>query len=85
MPKSCNNCIYSKQLPNMNHMLCRRYPPSHLVSKGSRESYYFPTVNQEEWCGEYQAKPKVKDVCQLPAEEKKDKKAHPDIMDDIEI
>ena len=53
MEGCCATCVYAKHLSSISRLICRRYPPCQRVQGRSHDSYYFPTVNTDEWCGEY--------------------------------
>jgi len=53
MEARCDNCVYSKFLNRISQLICRRYPPDHRTEDAGRISYHFPTVNEDEWCGEH--------------------------------
>lgn len=54
MEERCENCRYAKLLGHIERLICRRYPPSIRVEGRSHDSYYFPIVNADEWCGEFE-------------------------------
>lgn len=56
MAENCTNCRFSKIMTVIQRLVCRRYPPGHKVESQTHDSYFFPIVNNEEWCGEFQAK-----------------------------
>lgn len=57
MGECCQACLFSKRMTNAPRLICRRYPPSIRVEGRSHDSYFFPTVNVDEWCGEFKLRP----------------------------
>ena len=66
---NCFSCIYSDiqfiQILNDEeseepdrlepHAVCRRYPPTVVYESGATQ--FLPLVHEEDWCGEWKAKP----------------------------
>lgn len=59
---ACETCRYFVTKP-LRPGSCRRYPPTpfgYTEELGGKNICDFPTVLAEDWCGEYEAKAKVK-------------------------
>jgi hypothetical protein len=50
---TCETCRFSYGSPLRQ---CRRFPPSRLTTDSS---FRWPSVNKDEWCGEYKPKSRV--------------------------
>ena len=47
---TCQNCKFSfREAPDVPHLHCRRFPPVVMAYE-----WGFPTVQETDWCGEYQ-------------------------------
>lgn len=57
MPKDrvmhCTNCAFYRVEPGEEYGRCHRYPPVMVVEEGY--SFDFPTVNDDDFCGEFQS------------------------------
>lgn len=56
MPKDCvmqcSNCAFYRAEPGDEHGRCHRYPPI-MVPEDGIYSFDFPTVNEDDFCGEF--------------------------------
>ena len=51
---NCKDCKFYEQHKNRECGYCRRYAPRHISGVGTGfEDVLFPTVSNEDWCGEY--------------------------------
>ena len=54
---TCNTCIHvamiSESAP-INDLQCRRFPPTIHKNELDELKMYFPTVRDNDWCGEFQ-------------------------------
>jgi len=51
--QTCKECRFYKQYSDVNGS-CRRFPP--IVTNGTQMRGYFPIVEYDDWCGEFEAK-----------------------------
>lgn len=58
MEQNCINCKFYEKHGKLNTGYCQRYPPTVVEAindPGDRSTTYsmFPTVQEDDWCGEY--------------------------------
>jgi len=66
MERNCKHCKYSEfkrtnefgESVTLLKGICRRYPPQYTVRGPSWGDYLFPTVESNDWCGEWKEKEK---------------------------
>lgn len=49
----CATCAFYRVEPGEDYGRCHRYPPIMLIS-GNQIDFDFPSVNDEDFCGEWQ-------------------------------
>lgn len=52
VPKSCKQCEFYKD----DDETCRRYPPIVANGEEGSETMPFPTVDADDWCGEFRGR-----------------------------
>ena len=49
---NCKVCVYFCKMNGDLYGTCRRYPPK-VITLGTLQNTYWPTVDPEQWCGEF--------------------------------
>ena len=50
----CRDCTFIATDQNVRRFQCRRFPPAKYKDEGNRLQTDFPSVDPNDWCGEFQ-------------------------------